>query len=53
MTKEQLIEKLSELITDAQNDFDQTHFKAENLLLEYIADEEVSFAYREIGQYYK
>lgn len=50
MTKEQLIEELKALI-DSDN-LEEAHVTADNLLLDFINDEEVSDAFRDIDKWY-
>jgi len=50
MTKEQLIEKLKSLIDN--RDIEGAHVTADNLLLEYINDKEVSDAFHNIEKWY-
>lgn len=49
MTKEELIEKLSELNGE---DPELDHIQADNLLLEYINDVEISKAFTKIDKWY-
>ena len=49
ITKTQLIKWLTEL---AENDFEQAHLTADDLLLKFIDDKEVTKAYSKVKRYY-
>lgn len=50
MTKEQLIKRLKEL--SEGGDVEINHGEADDLLLEFIGDKEISDAYNEIEKWY-
>jgi hypothetical protein len=50
MTKEELIEKLKEL--HGSTDPEMSHSCADDLLLDYIGDEDVDAAYRAVPAWY-
>ena len=50
MTKDELIEKLKEL--SKIGDTEMAHHDADDLLISYINDEEISEAYGNIGKWY-
>lgn len=50
MTKEKLIEELKRLTTDS--DIEANHVIADQLLLDYINDQEISKAYDSVEKYY-
>ena len=50
MTKEELIKQLQEL--SALKDHEVEHVKADTLLLEFIADDEIKAAYEKVGRWY-
>lgn len=52
MTKEELIEELKSLIEASWSDAENAHSKADELLLRFIDDEEVSEAFNGIERYY-
>ena len=51
MEKEKLIEKLKEL-KENENDIERNHSTADNLLLEYINDKEISTAFKNLIKWY-
>lgn len=56
MKKNELIEKLQQIIgrqaTSDFRNFDEDHIEADNLLLEYIDDEEVTACFEAIERWY-
>lgn len=50
--KEELIEKLKSAKGLASQDKEAAHFNADEALLDYINDEEVTKAYLEVEKYY-
>jgi predicted transposase YdaD len=51
MTKKELIEKLREIQKDT-DDIEKNHKEADDLLLEYIGDMEVSVAFSDVDKWY-
>ncbi len=52
MTKEELINKLKEINQREELDTEKAHSDADDLLIEYINDEEVKYAYDKISKWY-
>ena len=52
MEKEELIEKLKTVEERIDGDQEDWHWEADNLLLQYINDERVTEAFREIDKWY-
>ena len=53
MTKEELIQKLTAIATDFRSsDPERDHQEADDLLLSYINDDEVTQAFERIEKYY-
>jgi len=52
MTKEELIEELKKIASRGSYDIEVNHAEADDLLLEYINDEEVTKAYSSIEKWY-
>lgn len=55
MTKQELLEKLNNIekpVEGILRDSEDWHFEADDLLLEYINDEEIKEAYRNIEKWY-
>jgi len=50
VTKEELIAKLKECA--ANGDLEVAHWDADQLLLEYINDQDITEAYRDVGKWY-
>lgn len=51
MTKEELLEALKEIYKN-EGDKEMAHVRADNSLLEYINDEDITNAYEEIEKWY-
>ncbi len=52
MTKEELIEKLRECQEISNHDQEEAHIRADDLLLEYIGEKDVTFAFIDINKWY-
>ena len=52
MTKEELIEKLKFIKDNFEGDAEVGHVIADDALLEYINDKDISIAYSDICKYY-
>ena len=52
MTKNELIKALNELSREKNIDYETTHIKADDLLIEYIKDNEIAQAYHGVGKWY-
>lgn len=52
MTKEELIEKLKTLNGRPEYDIEQDHKDADQLLLEYINDKEITEAFNSVEKWY-
>ena len=50
--KEELIKKLKELATQSLEDPELAHLQADNLLIEFINDEDIYCAYALVKKYY-
>jgi hypothetical protein len=52
VTKEELITKLKELLEESHGDCENTHVEADEALLEFINDPEITEAFGEIEKWY-
>ncbi len=52
MTKEELINKLNQLSIDSKSDEEIAHCSADEVLLEFINDPEVTKAFKSIKKWY-
>ena len=52
MTKEQLIQSLNELAEIEKDDYEVNHIEADNLLLEFINDDNVKKAFDSVYKWY-
>ena len=58
MSKEELLKELKEIVSDIEKageeyyDLEGSHIRADNLLLDYINDEEVREAFNDIDKWY-
>ena len=50
--KEKLINKLKKLSRYVDRDFEYTHIKADELLIDYINDKEIKEAFDNVGKWY-
>ena len=50
--KEKLIKELKKLSKNVCGDFEYTHFKADELLIDYIKDKEIKEAFDNVGKWY-
>ena len=52
MDKEKLINELKKLSSNVNNDFEMTHWKADELLIKYINDKDIKKAFDNVGKWY-
>lgn len=52
MNKEYLLEELKKLSGELTRDYEYTHIKADDLLLKYINDKEITKAFENVGRWY-
>lgn len=52
INKKKLITELQKISRTENDDFEETHYKADMLLLQYINDEEITEAYENVGKWY-